>query len=169
MCRKGLGTGGYAPCLCEEREPHGAVVTNHSAPARSLESRLDPQPRDPHRSMPTPNCPASDDRPRTNSIQSIKRMLKAWVLETEKTHAIVSAKSLYPDTRLFRSLWSLSAQRESPSSPGSPSWSSHLRAHPSHIFLMLHLLLLSLPQPQGQQGPAPVLCCLLSPGWFLRK
>ena len=41
VCRKGLGTRGYAPCLHEEREPHRVAVTNHSPPARSVESRLD--------------------------------------------------------------------------------------------------------------------------------
>ena len=57
VCRKGLWAGGCVPCLREERGPRGAGVTKHRPPARSVESRSAPQPWDPHRSTPTPNCP----------------------------------------------------------------------------------------------------------------
>lgn len=39
-------------------------------------------------------------------------MLKAWVLESKKTHSIISAKLLCPETCLFWFLWPLSVQRE---------------------------------------------------------
>ena len=77
---KACGLGAALPVCMRRGGPVGAGVTKHRPPARSVESRLAPQPWDPHRSTPTPNCQTFDVRSRISSIQSSKRMLKAWVL-----------------------------------------------------------------------------------------
>ena len=95
-------------------------------------------------------------------------MLKAWVLETEDTRYRFYQIALSRDVLVLVPVVTQCPERES-FQPWVPIVAQSLSGTPFTRLLMLHLLLLSLPQPQGQQGAARLLCCLLSPGWFLCK
>ena len=78
-------------------------------------------------------------------------MLKAWVLEMEDTRYRFYQIALSRDVLVLVPVVTQCPERES-FQPWVPIVAQSLSGTPFTRLLMLHLLLLSLPQPQGQQG-----------------